>query len=232
MNAAAASDLAEGLLNNTDRPPVFESAKPGAPVLFPNAPVVCFNEADEGAGLDAIVTNRVWTAMSEDPATSLYDIGYGEMYQNQFVWVLEISGAVPPAHFRGGYAGASSERQPPMYFRRGGGTIKGISRAGEIMWSRVYVKNHVELHCDIGRATVLELLDEENLCRWKMTTSQWPMMQAVLHGVSRDQFMARHKANHTQVAYGSSESAADHLMMVKATVMHSLGIRVHIAVHF
>jgi hypothetical protein len=91
----------------------------------------------------------------------------------------------------------------------------------------------MELHCDIGRATVLELPDEENLRRWKMTTTQLPMMQAVLHGVSRDQFMPRHKANHTQVAYGSSGSAADHLMMVKATVMHSLGIRVHIpGVHF
>ena len=55
---------------------------------------------------------------------------WGEHYHgngvNDYVWVFLISGAVPPAHFIGGYAGATSERQPPMYFRLGGGTLKGV----------------------------------------------------------------------------------------------------------
>ena len=55
------------------------------------------------------------------------------------MWVFEISGAVPPAHLIGGYAGAVSERQPAMYFRLGGGTLKGISKPGEIVWSRIFV---------------------------------------------------------------------------------------------
>ena len=53
--------------------------------------------------------------------------------------MFEISGAVPPEHLAGGYAGAVSERQPPMYFRLGGGSLKGVSKPGEIVWSRVFV---------------------------------------------------------------------------------------------
>ena len=59
-------------------------------------------------------------------------------------------GAVPPAHLVGGYAGAVSERQPPVYFGLGGGTIKGVSRPGEIVWSRVFIMDGA-LHADLGR---------------------------------------------------------------------------------
>ncbi len=95
-----------------------------------------FNEVDECAGLDALVTNRIWTKLGYDPETTLHDVRYGEDYNGEFVWVFEISGAVPPKHLIGGYAGTVSERQPPMYFRLGGGTVKGISKPGEIVWSR------------------------------------------------------------------------------------------------
>ena len=54
---------------------------------------------------------------------------------NDYVWVFLISGAAPAAHFIGGYKGASSERQPAMYFRLGGGTLKGVSKPGFIVWS-------------------------------------------------------------------------------------------------
>ncbi|MBT6605613.1 fucose isomerase, partial [Candidatus Bathyarchaeota archaeon] len=57
-NMAPASDLVEGLLNCTDRPPVHHEVT-GA-VLFEGKPVPHFNEVDEGAGLDALITNRVW----------------------------------------------------------------------------------------------------------------------------------------------------------------------------
>src|SRR5207249_2374805 len=83
------------------------------------------------------VTNRIWTRLGYDPETTLHDVRYGEDYNGEFVWVFEISGAVPPKHLIGGYSGVVSERQPPMYFRLGGGTIKGISKPGEIVWSWV-----------------------------------------------------------------------------------------------
>ena len=134
---APASDLAEGLLNDADRPPV--RAADGGACCTTAAPVPHFNEVDEGSAVDALVTNRVWTALGLDPATTLHDVRWGAPYGDDFVWVFEISGAVPPAHLVGGYAGAVSERQPPMYFGLGGGTIKGVSRPGEIVWSRVFL---------------------------------------------------------------------------------------------
>jgi hypothetical protein len=220
-----ASDLAEGLLNNVDRPPVQESG--GGRVLYQDEALPHFNEVDECAGVDALITNRVWRKMNLAPETTLHDIRYGEMYDGQFVWVLEISGAAPPEHFIGGYAGSVSERQPSLYFPLGGGTLKGVSKPGEIVWSRVFVQDG-RLKADLGRGTVVQLPQEEVERRWNSTTSQWPIMNAVLHGVSRDQLMARHKSNHIQVAYGKDVHSADAALLAKAYAFRELGIEVYI----
>jgi hypothetical protein len=169
--------------------------------------------------------------MTLDPATTLHDIRWGKQFagngMNDFVWVFEISGAVPPSHLINGFAGAISERQPAMYFPRGGGTIKGESKPGEIVWSRVYVMDG-KLHCDMGRGTVVSLPAEEMKFRWESTTPQWPIMSAVLHGVTRDQLMGRHKANHIQVAYAPSADRADKAFVAKAAMLHEMGIMVHV----
>ena len=122
-----ASDLVEGLLNNIDRPPVFRAGDNSAE-LYAGQPLPHFNEVDECAGVDAVVTNHVWNALGLDPSTTLHDVRWGEDYNGQYVWVLQISGAAPANHFTGGYAGSSSERQPPMYFPLGGGSLKGVGR--------------------------------------------------------------------------------------------------------
>lgn len=220
-----ASDLVEGLLNNADRPPVYAEA--GGAELYGGGPLPHFNEVDEGAGVDAVVTNRVWTALGLDPSTTLHDVRWGAEYEGEFVWVLQISGAAPPNHFKGGYAGAWSERQPPMYFPLGGGTLKGVGRAGEIVWSRVFVEGGA-LHVDLGRGTVVELPEEETARRWRETTPQWPLVSAVLHGVTRDSFMARHRANHVSIAYAPTGDAARRALTVKATMFHALGFAVHL----
>jgi hypothetical protein len=219
-----ASDLAEGLLNNSDRPPVYHATSGLA--LFAGKALPHFNEVDEGAAVDALITNRVWSALNLDPSTTLHDIRWGRKYGDEFVWVFEISGAAPASHFINGYRGAVSERQPPMYFPLGGGTIKGVSKPGEIVWSRVFVMDG-HIHADLGRGTVVTLPEDEIRERWESTTEQWPMMNAVLHGVSRDQLMARHKANHIQVVYAPDAAMADKALAVKAAMFNELGISVH-----
>ena len=220
-----ASDLVEGLLNNVDRPPV--NARGNGRILFEDRALPHFNEVDECAGLDALVTNRVWTKLGFEPETTLHDVRYGEPYGNEYVWVYEISGSVPPNHLIGGYAGAVSERQPAMYFPKGGGTIKGVSRPGEIVWSRVFVEGGM-LKVDLGRAKVITLPQAETERRWQITTPQWPVMHAVLHGISRDQFMARHKSNHIQVAYAPSAADANKALAVKAAMFRAMGLETSI----
>ena len=226
---APASDLAEGMLNNADRPPVF--AEGTNEELYPGGPLVHFNEVDECAGVDALVTNRCWSALGLDPSTTLHDVRWGEHYKgdglDEFVWLLQISGAAPASHFVDGYAGAKSERQPPMYFPLGGGSLKGVGKPGEIVWSRVFVEDGA-LHADLGRGTVVSLPAAETERRWKETTPQWPIVHAVLHGVSQNQFMARHRANHVNVAYGASPESADKALATKAAMFAELGVEVHV----
>ncbi|KHL13185.1 hypothetical protein CLV56_3210 [Mumia flava] len=219
-----ASDLAEGLLNNVARPPV--RSRDGARELYAGAPLPHFNEVDEGVAVDALVTNRIWTAMGLDPATTLHDIRWGDAYDGEFVWVFEISGSVPASH-HGGYASSYSMRQPPMFFPLGGGTLSGVSKPGEIVWSRVYIADG-SLHVDLGRAHVADLPTEETQRRLDATDRQWPIMHAVLHGVSRDQMMARHKANHVQVVYAPDAETADRGLLAKAALFDALGLQVHL----
>ena len=220
-----ASDLAEGIINNVERPPV--TSRDGGRVLWEGKAFPLANEADEGVAIDALVTNRVWSAMGLDPATTLHDVRWGEDYDGQFVWVFEISGSVPPSHFADGYAGAQGWRQNPMYFPLGGSTIKGVSKAGEIVWSRVYIEGGA-LHLDIGRGQAVDLPAEETERRWQATNPEWPIMHAVLNGVSRDQFMARHKANHAQLVYAPDAATADKALIAKAAAFAALGVQVHL----
>ena len=221
-----ASDLVEGLLNNVERPPAY--SRDGRE-LYAGRPLPHFNEVDECVAVDAVITNRVWTAMGLDPATTLHDVRWGEQYSdatmNEFVWLFQISGAVPPSHLVGGYKGAVSERQPAMYFRLGGGTLKGVCKPGEVVWSRVYVESG-SLKVDLGRATAISRPEAETKRRWAEVTPQWPIMHVLLHGVDQNQFMARHPSNHVNVAYAPTAEEADRALAAKATMFHELGLEV------
>ncbi len=225
---APASDLVEGLLNNVDRPPV-KCPKTGR-VLFAGEALPHFNEVDECAGLDGLATYRLWRELGFAPENTLHDLRWGQHFKgdgvNDYVWVLLISGAVPPAHLTGGYRGATSERQPPMYFRLGGGTVKGVSKPGWIVWSRVFIMDG-KLQCDLGVGEAVKLPEKETERRWRETTPQWPIMHAVLQDVSRDQMMARHKSNHIQVVYAPNRKQAHRACRVKAAMMAELGLEVH-----
>lgn len=225
---APASDLVEGMLNNVDRPPVKSV---DGKELFPGVAMPHFNEVDECAGLDSLVTNQLWKCLGWGPENTLHDLRWGASCKvngsNEYVWVFLISGAAPPSHFIGGWKGASSERQPPMYFRLGGGTLKGVSKPGWIVWSRIFIMDGI-LQCDIGIAEVVKLSSKETERRWKETTPQWPIMHAVIKGVTRDQMMARHKSNHIQVVYVPSEKNAHKGARIKASMLSELGLRVYL----
>lgn len=221
-----ASDLVEGTLNNSDRPPV---ARADGSIIREGEAIPHFNEVDECAGLDGVFTNRVHTALKQPVETTLHDLRWGDFDASgttkDYVWVFLISGSAPPAHHIGGWAGSESFRQPAMYFRLGGATLRGVAKPGEIVWSRIFVEGG-KLKMDLGRAKVIALPPAETERRWRETTYQWPIMHAVTYGVSRDQMMARHKANHIQVAYANSAREADLAMYTKAALAAELGLEV------
>jgi len=221
-----ASDLVEGLLNNAERPPVRNAA---GKLIKPGQPFTHFNEVDECAGLDGIFTQRVHQALKQPVENTLHDLRWGDVDKSgtvpDYVWVFLISGGAPPAHHIGGYAGTVGHRQPAMYFRLGGSTCTGVAKPGEIIWSRIYIEDGA-LKMDLGRAKVVALPEAETRRRWKETTPQWPIMHAVTYGVTRDQMMARQKANHLQVAYANSAEEADLCLYTKAALAERLGLEV------
>jgi hypothetical protein len=54
------------------------------------------------------------------------------------------------------------------------------------------------------------------------------MMHAVLYGIGRDQMMAKHKANHIQVAYAPDAAGANRALAAKAAAWDEMGIEVNI----
>lgn len=221
-----ASDLVEGMLNSTARPPVKNAA---GEVIKEGLPYPHFNEVDECAGLDAIFTNRVHRALGQPPETTLHDLRWGDWDRSgttkDYVWVFLISGSAPVEHHVDGWKGSHGYRQPAMYFPSGGSTLHGVAKPGEIVWSRIFVEEG-KLKMDLGRAQVVALPEEETRRRLEETTPQWPIMHAVTYGVSRDQMMARHKANHVNVAYAKTAAAADQCLYAKAELARLAGLEV------
>ena len=222
-----ASDLAEGLLNNDDRPEVRNAA--GQPIR-PGKAITHFNEVDECAAVDGLLTDQVHRALGQPAENTLHDLRWGDVdatgKQDGFIWVFEISGAAPAAHHIGGYAGSQGFRQPIMYFPFGGATLSGVAKPGVIVWSRFYVADG-KLQLDIGLGDVVELDESETRRRLDGTTKEWPIMHGRLRGVSQTQMMGRHKANHIHVAYGKDEAGARDAALTKAALARNLGVAVH-----
>ena len=195
--SCAASDFAEGAIGSTERFPIPDAD--GAPIR-PGQPIPCINEVDMGSAIPQTMLWRLLASLGLPAETTLHDIRWGSKFDGRFIWDLEISGAVPFGHLKGGIAGAVGCRQPPMYFPFGGATITGQCKAGRFIWARAhYVGTRVILHVGTGHA--VELPAEEFERRRRATTYQWPLMNVVLDGVGRDDLMAGHQSNHITVAY-------------------------------
>lgn len=70
MNLTVASDFVEGLLNNTDRPPVYLDGKE----LYSGEALPHFNEVDECAGIDALITYKLWNELGMPGENTLHDL--------------------------------------------------------------------------------------------------------------------------------------------------------------
>lgn len=235
---APASDLVEATLNNVDRPPVRSTD--GNKTLYEGEALPHFNEVDECAGLDGLVTYRLWRELGLPPENTLHDLRWGRHYSgpgtrsngektqlDDYVWVFEISGGAPPAHFVDGWKGAHGYRQPPMFFRLGGATCSGVSKPGLLVWSRIFVEDN-RLKMDIGLGDAVGLPEAETQDRLDQTNPQWPIMHGTLRGVTRDQMMAKHQSNHIHVAYAPDEAAARKALFAKAYAMAELGVEVNL----
>ena len=236
-DCCSASDLIEGLLNNADRPDVYDDH---GRVIRKGEAIHCFNEVDQGCGVDLILSKRIWKAFGEDATANQEDVRWSRKYagkatyqgkeiqlNNEEVWVELLSGSAPANHLKGGYAGAKGMRQPPMYFPLGGSTLAGEGKSGEVVISRVYMDENGDMCMNLMRGGVVELPEEETQDRLNKTTPQWPIKHLVRYGVNRDQ-MLLHPSNHETILYASSAEMANKLMFAKAEMARQLGMKVQI----
>ena len=192
-----ASDFAEGALGSTERFPIIGD---DGREIRAGKPIPHFNEVDLGSAIPQVLFYRLLQHFGGCAETTLHDVRWGSEYEGTFYWDFEISGAVPFGHLKGGIAGATGYRQQPAIFPKGGSTIAGQCRAGRFLWGRAhYVGTDVHLH--LGTGTAVELPDAEFQRRRAATSPEWPLMNAVLDGIDRDQLMAGHQSNHVTVAY-------------------------------
>jgi len=218
VRSVPASDLVEGMLNNTDRPDVKDPDT--GEVIEPGKPIVHFNEGDMGAGVPQVLLRDIYLRKGLPPETTLHDVRWGRSYNGRFLWVFEISGGAPPAHF-GGWQYTKVYRQPKVYFPLGGGSCSGVSKPGIVTWARFY-ETWGEIGMDCGTGEVVALPAAEVEDRLRKTTYEWPIANVHIPGYDPEQLMASHMSNHIVIGYG------DVLQELVATCRH-LGIPTRVA---
>lgn len=223
-DCCAASDFAEGAIGNAERFPIPDE---NGEIINEGKAIPCINEVDMGSAIPQIMLWQLLESLGLPSETTLHDIRWGSEYKGTYYWDMEISGAVPFAHLKGGIAGAKGYRQTPMFFPYGGSTITGQGKAGRFIWARAYyVGTDVYLH--VGTGTAVELPEEEFTRRRHATSFEWPLMNAILDGVTRDDIMAGHQSNHLSIAYVPEEKLQAVLKAFVAQAM-TQNIRVFVA---
>ena len=98
---APASDLVEGMLNNRKRPPVYDEA---GNELFKDEALPHFNEVDECAGLDGVITYQLWRQLGYPPENTLHDLRWGRQFTDKtldaYVWSVPHFGRRAGRAFR------------------------------------------------------------------------------------------------------------------------------------
>jgi hypothetical protein len=220
------SGFIEGLLNNSDRPPVC--AKNGR-VLFDSKPVIHFHRGDELAGVDALLHSRVAQSLGQPVEITQQELRWGDVDQTNngkdFILTFQADSGVPPQLLDLGWKGMNVVRQLSQFSPQGGGIMHGMCKSGEIVWSRMFMERG-RLCMDIGRGRAVKLQHEEVRRRRTFCTQDWTIMNAILTGVTRDNLIARNRSNYINIAYADTPKNADHLMAVKAAMATALGVDV------
>ena len=174
-------------------------------MLYDGQPLPHFNEVDECAGLDGLMTYRVhqgaWASRSRTRCTTFAGatgpLGNGDRLR---LGVCDQRlGAAGAFHRRLGAASAASGSRRCISVSAAGRSRASASPARS-SGRRIFVEDG-RLKMDLGRAQSSNCRRRKPSAAGSATTPQWPIMHAVTYGVSRDQMMARHKSNHIQVAY-------------------------------
>ena len=223
-DCCAASDFAEGAIGSTERFPIPDE---DGSIIAEGKPIPCINEVDMGTAIPQAMLFRLLDAMGLPSETTLHDVRWGSEYEGTFYWDFEISGAVPFEHIKGGIAGAKGYRQPAMFFPKGGSTIAGQGKAGTFIWARAHYEG-TDVFMHIGTGMAHELPEAEWTRRSQATNPEWPLMNATLDGMGRDDLMAGHQSNHITIAYVPEDKLS---YVLKAFVAQALtqGIKVKIA---
>jgi len=218
-----ASDFAEGAIGSTARFPIPDE---DGEIIWPGAPIPCINEVDMGTAIPQTMLWRLLTTLGLPAETTLHDVRWGSEYDGTFYWDMEISGAVPFEHLKGGIKGATGYRQPAMFFPFGGSTIAGQSKAGRLVWARAHYEG-IDVIMHIGTGTAVELPEAEFERRRRGTNYEWPLLNCVLDGVTRDDLMAGHQSNHVTLAYVDEDKLE---FVLQAFVAQALTQGIHVKV--
>jgi len=193
-----ATDLTLGILNNRLRP---ESD---------GHTVVAATEADDGAA----VTMQLLKLISGGQPVGFNDFRYWDPASGLY-WLVN-SGALAPFFAYGSHdslAGSWSERQPPMYFRQGGGTCSVVVRVpGVVTWARFSYRHH-KIYLAAGRGLTDVPTDRQWRERSRKCDPEWPHWYLKLCG----RIEWKLNSNHPITVLG------DHLADLKA-VAEELGI--------
>ena len=223
-----ASDLVEGTLNNSDRPPV--RSRDGKRVLYEGEPLPTSTKSTNAPAStpgSPTASSRPWASRSKTRCTT-------------------SAGATPTAPARRRTTSGSSRSAAPP--RRPTSTAAGPAPRASASRRCTSPTAAARSTASPSRARSSGRASTSRTTRWRWTSAaappsrcrarkpsaagsrprpQWPIMHAVTYGVSRDQMMAQHKANHVQVVYANDAAAADRTLEVKAAMGRALGLQVN-----
>ena len=209
------------------RPPAGDLSRDGSRVLYEGRALPHFNEADEGVAVDALSpTGSGGDGARPRQHAARRALGRGVRRTSSSGCTRSRAPCRPRTSRR---LGGRRELAPGAHVLPGRRRrrINGVSKPGEIVWSRVYIADGM-LQADICRASVVELPAEETEAP---QGRHEPGVADHARGAARHHARPVHGAAQgqpCQVAYAPDAATADKALIAKAAAFAALGIEVHL----